>query len=107
MQPAAPMPIFLNETGSADRGLICGYRLAEGRTPLEVAPDGVLQAFASDQGVTWLHFNLSDARARRWLLHRVPCLRRCARFCRSTTGIGASRPTTAGAARDQRLRLRG
>jgi zinc transporter len=72
MQPAEPMPIFLNEAGSADRGLICGYRLEEGRTPIEVAPDGVLQAFAADQGVAWLHFNLSDARARRWLLQASP-----------------------------------
>ena len=30
--------------------------------------DGIVQALAQPDQVTWLHFNLSDARARRWLL---------------------------------------
>jgi zinc transporter len=68
MTQLQPMPVFLNEPGGADRGLICGYELAPGAAPREISPDGIVQALARKGGVTWLHFNLGDARARRWLL---------------------------------------
>jgi len=68
MEPLQPIPIFLTETSGADGGLICGYQvLANGKTRT-VAAEGLVDALAQDDYVTWLHFNLSDARARRWLL---------------------------------------
>ncbi len=68
MPTLQPMPLFLNETVGADRGLICGYQLQPRGPAREVTADGIVQALAQPDQVTWLHFNLSDARARRWLL---------------------------------------
>jgi zinc transporter len=68
MPQLQPMPLFLNETAGADRGLICGYQLQASGPAREVTADGIVQALAQPDQVTWLHFNLSDARARRWLL---------------------------------------
>lgn len=68
MPQLQPMPLFLNETAGADRGLICGYQLQSQGPAREVTADGIVQALAQPGHVTWLHFNLSDARARRWLL---------------------------------------
>src|ERR1700754_430789 len=68
MPQLQPMPLFLNETVGADRGLICGYQLQPQGPAREVSADGIVQALAQTDQVTWLHFNLSDARARRWLL---------------------------------------
>jgi Mg2+ and Co2+ transporter CorA len=64
MPQLQPMPLFLNESVGADRGLICGYQLQEQGPAREVTAGGIAQP----DKVTWLHFNLSDARARRWLL---------------------------------------
>jgi zinc transporter len=62
----------LSESLGADRGLICGYRLRPNAAPQEIPTEEVasalMQALAGADGVVWLHFNLSDARARRWLL---------------------------------------
>lgn len=68
MPQLQPMPLFLNETAGADRGLICGYQLQSSGPAREVTADGIVQALAQPDQVMWLHFNLSDARARRWLL---------------------------------------
>jgi zinc transporter len=68
MPQLQPMPLFLNETAGADRGLICGYQLQSQGPAREVPADGIVQALAQADQVTWLHFNLSDQRARRWLL---------------------------------------
>jgi zinc transporter len=68
MAELEPMPVFLNETLGADRGLICGYQLRTASAPREISADGIVNALAQPDGVTWLHFNLTDARARRWLL---------------------------------------
>lgn len=68
MPQLQPMPLFLNEAAGADRGLICGYQLQSSGPAREVTADGIVQALAQPDAVTWLHFNLSDARARRWLL---------------------------------------
>src|SRR5262245_39813388 len=68
MSQLQPMPLFINETAGADRGLICGYQLQSQGSAREVGADGIVQAIAQTDKVTWLHFNLSDARARRWLL---------------------------------------
>jgi zinc transporter len=68
MPQLQPMPLFLNEPAGADRGLICGYQLQPRGPAREVNADGIVQALAQPDQVTWLHFNLSDARARRWLL---------------------------------------
>lgn len=63
MPQLQPMPLFLNETAGADRGLICGYQLQASGPAREVTADGIVQALAQPDQVTWLHFNLSDARA--------------------------------------------
>lgn len=67
-----PMPAVLSESLGADRGLICGFRLRPNAAPQEIPPEEVAsalgQAQAGSDAVIWLHFNLSDARARRWLL---------------------------------------
>lgn len=47
-----------------EHGLICGFRLGEaGAEPIAVP---------RDTEAVWLHFNLSDSRARRWLEHHAP-----------------------------------
>jgi zinc transporter len=57
---------YVDTVSGADSGLICAYRLFPDRPPesVEAGPLAVM----SDDSVLWLHFNLSDARARRWLL---------------------------------------
>jgi zinc transporter len=66
------MPAVLSESLGADRGLICGFRLRPNTAPQEIPTEEVapalVQAQAGSDAVVWLHFNLSDARARRWLL---------------------------------------
>lgn len=62
------IPAFINETAGADRGLICGFQFADGAKPREIAVDAMPESLARQDVVTWLHFNLSEARARRWLL---------------------------------------
>jgi zinc transporter len=68
MAQLQPMPVFLNETSGADRGLICGYQLLPSGASREIAAEGIVQALNVADAITWLHFNLTDARARRWLL---------------------------------------
>jgi zinc transporter len=51
----------------AELGLICGYRVFQDQRPEEVTFDRAEYALQSSDAVTWLHFNLSDARIRRWL----------------------------------------
>lgn len=67
-----PMPAVLSDSLGADRGLICGFRLWPHAAPQEIPAEDIasalLQADGPSDGVLWLHFNLSDARARRWLL---------------------------------------
>lgn len=67
-----PMPAVLSDSLGADRGLICGYRLRPNATPQEIPAEDIasalLQTRDGSDAVIWLHFNLSDARARRWLL---------------------------------------
>lgn len=58
-----PLPAFINETVGADRGLICGFQLAAGERPREIAVDDMVESLARRDAVTWLHFNLSEARA--------------------------------------------
>ena len=62
------LPGFINADSGADRGLICGYQLAPGAPPRELLPESIVASLQREDVVTWLHFNLSDARARRWLL---------------------------------------
>ncbi|MET0499180.1 MAG: CorA family divalent cation transporter [Steroidobacteraceae bacterium] len=68
MEPLQPLPIFLTETTGADGGLICGYQVLADGTTRVIAAEAMVEALEQDELVTWLHFNLSDARARRWLL---------------------------------------
>jgi len=44
MPQLQPMPLFLNETAGADRGLICGYQLQPDGPAREVNADGIVQA---------------------------------------------------------------
>jgi zinc transporter len=68
MAQLQPLPGFIHDDMGADRGLICGYQLAPGVRPRELAAETIVASLERDDVVTWLHFNLSDARARRWLL---------------------------------------
>lgn len=68
MSQLQPLPTFINEASGSDRGLICGYQLAATKKPREITADSIVESLARHDVVTWLHFNLSDARARRWLL---------------------------------------
>ncbi|HVF18168.1 MAG TPA: hypothetical protein VNA21_14705, partial [Steroidobacteraceae bacterium] len=68
MSQLLPLPAFINEVVGADRGLICGYQLEATKKPREIAADSIVESLRRHDVVTWLHFNLSDARARRWLL---------------------------------------
>jgi zinc transporter len=47
-----------------EHGMICGFRLAQPGVERLTAPDAAAHV--------WLHFNLSDTRARRWLEQRAP-----------------------------------
>jgi zinc transporter len=68
MSQLQPLPGFIHDDQGADRGLICGYQLARGVRPLELSPETMVASLQRHDVLTWLHFNLSDARARRWLL---------------------------------------
>jgi zinc transporter len=50
-------------------GLICGYRFAPGAAPQALAPDHLEQEIARRHGDSfiWLHFNLANAGAMRWM----------------------------------------
>jgi zinc transporter len=63
-----PIPAFINESSGADRGLICGFQIAGDGQPRELSADAIIDALARKDTVTWLHFNLTDSRVRRWLL---------------------------------------
>jgi zinc transporter len=63
-----PLPQFINETSGADRGLICGFQLSGTGRAREISVDTMVESLARRDVVTWLHFNLNDARARRWLV---------------------------------------
>jgi len=64
---ARPLP--LAGYGSDSTGLVCAFRFAPGARAEAVDGDVVLGALAhgSDQGFYWLHFNLANNAARRWM----------------------------------------
>src|SRR6185436_6029416 len=66
------MPAILSDSLGMDRGLICGFRLRPDGAPQEIVVEEIANALSQTENapgsVIWLHFNLSDARARRWLL---------------------------------------
>jgi zinc transporter len=66
--PLQPIPTFINETSGADRGLICGFQLSGTGRAHEISVDSMVESLARRDVITWLHFNLNDARARRWLV---------------------------------------
>lgn len=53
---------------AAEQGLICAYRLPLGKAPVELTAETLASPSGAASDVLWLHFNLGDARARRWLL---------------------------------------
>jgi zinc transporter len=54
-------------TVTEDEGLICAFQIA----PLSPRTEEVLRDPSGGEGL-WLHFNLSNARARRWLQEKAP-----------------------------------
>jgi zinc transporter len=50
-----------------EHGLICGFELGADGTSRSIGVDEVAATLASGTGVVWLHFNASNAGARRWL----------------------------------------
>jgi zinc transporter len=67
MTSLTPIPAFINETPDADRGLICAFQMSAAERPREIHADAIIESLTKKDVVTWLHFNLTDARARRWL----------------------------------------
>lgn len=63
LTPLAPI-----DASGAELGLICGYQLFEDRKPQQIPVHSLADALQETSAVTWLHFNLSDARVRRWLV---------------------------------------
>ena len=68
MRSLEPLPAFITEAPDADRGLICAFQMSATEAPGEIHGDAILESLTRSDVVTWLHFNLTDARARRWLL---------------------------------------
>jgi zinc transporter len=52
---------------SAESGLICGFELLPGGESRRIEASDALLVSAGGSGVVWLHFNASNAAARRWL----------------------------------------
>lgn len=59
--------LSLADTSGAELGLICGYQVFHAGRPREIHIPDLPVALNAAEGVTWLHFNLSDVRVRRWL----------------------------------------
>ena len=57
-----------------DRGLVCGFLLHSHEPATPLAWDAVVQALSTADAHLWLHFNLSDSRARSWIAScdRIP-----------------------------------
>ncbi len=51
----------------SDGGLICGFALSRHNPPHDLEIDDIEAALTTSDTVTWLHFNLSNARARHLL----------------------------------------
>lgn len=68
---AETRPLFLSGTPIADQGLICGFEIIASTTVNRLNPDEIDIALTRPDSVVWLHFNLSDARARRWLIEEA------------------------------------
>jgi len=60
--------LSLADASGAELGLICGYQVFAHGRPKELHVQDLPLALAATDAVTWLHFNLSDLRVRRWLL---------------------------------------
>lgn len=57
-----------------ERGLICGFLLRPQALPLPLGWEAAVQALKTEGSSLWLHFNLSDSRARSWIAScdRIP-----------------------------------
>ena len=70
-----PLPVPRTETRDLDDalpGLVWAYRFdAEGHAARLPGAE-VAEALASDDGWVWLHFNLTDTRARTWIEEAAP-----------------------------------
>lgn len=56
------------DASGAELGLICGYQVFSDGRPKQIPIHALIEALQRREAVTWLHFNLSDARVRRWLV---------------------------------------
>jgi zinc transporter len=56
------------------RGLICGFRLRENGNPEALDWDLAGDPYRTFEGAVWLHFNLADVRAKKWIraCERIP-----------------------------------
>jgi zinc transporter len=57
-----------------ERGLICGFILRPQEAPIPLDWEAAVQALSKADTSLWLHFNLSDTRARSWIANcdRIP-----------------------------------
>jgi zinc transporter len=63
----APPSEHVRLSARLESGLICGYSFAAGTATEPVRAGDLLRALEQSERVVWLHFNASDAGARRWL----------------------------------------
>ena len=73
--PALPaLASLANAYGADQHGLICGFLFEPGApgVPLSLASAAAWLEAASDKGFVWLHFNLTDATAEKWMRGHLP-----------------------------------
>ncbi|RTK97487.1 MAG: hypothetical protein EKK65_12585, partial [Lysobacterales bacterium] len=72
--PATPSSTAAVSALGPEDGLLYGYWLRPGLLAQRIGLAELDEALATDTGTVWLHFNLSNVRARRWLAQseRVP-----------------------------------
>lgn len=74
MQSKYDIASLFADSAGTDAGLICAFEIFESKAAHELSVSEIPKALAGDANVLWLHFNLSNARARHLLsrAHFVP-----------------------------------
>ncbi len=65
--PGVPVARSGSPYGSDEAGLICAYRFAHDVEPVEVCADAILASLGKGSGFHWLHFNLANGAATKWM----------------------------------------